>query len=154
MANRNDSFKKRNEDSKKDIEFAKEYFTSNDIYVTDFAWIDQQILTKSEIREVPAEIMKMPDLMIIKDNNPMLIEVKSGARNHVMLKLNDLNGYQYWNKYLWKVYLMFGNKPYIISLDAIRNLYKKHRYEIKETTNDYIPKKYFELPYKDLDEEV
>ena len=102
MANRNDSFKKRNEDSKKDIEFAKEYFASNDIYVTDFAWIDQQILTQSEIREIPAEIMKMPDLMIIKDNKPMLIEVKSGARNHVMPKLNDLNGYQYFKKYLWR----------------------------------------------------
>ena len=154
MANRNDSFKQRNEDSKKDIEFAKEYFTSNDIYVTDFAWIDKQILTQSEIKQVPAEIMKMPDLMIIKDNKPMLIEVKSGAYNHVMLKLNDLKGYQYWNKYLCKVYLMFGNTPHIISLDYIRKLYIKHRYKTIETTNDYIPKQYFELPYKDLHEKM
>ena len=142
MANRNDSFKQRNEDSKKDIEFAKEYFTSNDIYVTDFAWIDKQILTQSEIKQVPAEIMKMPDLMIIKDNKPMLI------------KLNDLKGYQYWNKYLCKVYLMFGNTPHIISLDYIRKLYIKHRYKTIETTNDYIPKQYFELPYKDLHEKM
>ena len=133
---------------------AKEYFTSNDIYVTDFAWIDKQILTQSEIKQVPAEIMKMPDLMIIKDNKPMLIEVKSGAYNHVMLKLNDLKGYQYWNKYLCKVYLMFGNTPHIISLDYIRKLYIKHRYKTIETTNDYIPKQYFELPYKDLHEKM
>jgi len=151
MANYKDNIKKRIGESNASILAAKQYYFDRGEYVDDFAWVDrQEFMTYQERQRIPFEIMKMPDLMVVcKEKGSRLVEVKSGSKNHVKLKFEDLKGYRYWNR-LIKVYLHIGDNPYIISFDKMHQLYLNNKDTYK---HDFMPdnmKAYFELPYKDI----
>ena len=153
MANINDTFIKRKEESKASVENAKKFYLGGGEYADDFAWIDQQELIPHQERlEIPFFIMKMPDLLVIsKDTGARLVEVKGGCKGHVKLKFEDLKGYRVWNK-VCKVYIHIDreNKPLIVAFEKIDALFKKNK-DIYKT--DFMPdnmKCYFELPYADI----
>ena len=158
IANYKDNIKKRIRESNASILAAKQYYFDRGEYVDDFAWVDrQEFMTFQEKQRIPFEIMKMPDLMVVcKEKGSRLVEVKSGSKNHVKLKFEDLKGYRYWNR-LIKVYLHIPHLAYdmvevnyIISFDKLHQLYLKNKDTYK---HDFMPdnmKAYFELPYKDI----
>ena len=155
MARDNPDIEIRMKNAKLFEEGAKEYFKKKDIYVIDFAWANNKKLTPAQKIAAPKLVWKMPDLMIIHKNKPKLIEVKQGRKEDVMMKLEDLKGYKFWQKYLWEVFLFIGTKPHIVKLDKVLQLDEINNYERFWTEeNKCKPKEYFNLPYKDLHEKM
>ena len=130
---------------------AREYYQKKGLYVTRFGFDEKdENIPKDYFKMIPANIRNMPEYIII-GKGCWLLEAK-GCRNILRVKLDDMRGYEFWNRICRMVIFAYScqfNCYYVFTYKNLKHLLENDNSIKRDRYPDY-NKEYFAVPVKEL----
>jgi len=162
------TYEERNKDRVNPAEIkAEEFYKRKGCFITRFGFDEKkESIPSNYFKLIPKNIRNMPEYLVIKNLGDLirvrdevmevtakswLVEVK-GCRESVRVKLDDLEGYKFWNNICEVnifVYSFAYNCPYIISYNKLQELVNCKGMATKDKYHDN-NKEHYVIPVKNL----
>ena len=130
---------------------AREYYKGKGLYVARFGFDEKnENIPANYFKMIPQNIRNMPEYVII-GKGCWLLEVK-GCRDILRIKLDDMKGYEFWNKICKVVIFAYSCQfecCYIATYEKLKQLLKNDS-SIKKDKYPDNNKEYYAIPVKEL----
>ena len=130
---------------------AREYYQGKGLHVVRFGFDEKnENVPSNYFKMIPPNIRNMPEYIII-GKGCWLLEAK-GCRDILRIKLDDMKGYEFWNKICKLVIFAYSYQLdccYIVTYDKLKHLLENDS-SIKKDKYPDNNKEYYVVPVKEL----
>ena len=155
MGNYTSDYKSRSRETASDK--AKEYYYKYANFVRPFGIQEKECIDVKTFMKFPNKIRKMPDFIIIRNDNFIFVEVK-GCHDILRLKQDDLSCYKWWwdtfrkdsknVRFVFFIYCTFDKLCYELTFQMLIEMFHDNTYETDTYPGNN--KTYFKIPHTDI----